>query len=359
MDIINLHKLDYETLRNNDLAFKVQLAPVEYTVRHAKAQIHYSLKNDELNHYYTDDPEESSRLHPGTEYLKHIGIHCSLTEKDKELRNVNKSYVAYRSDNGVALGTVKSKYIPYDNYKMLNTLKDLLEIGQKVKIDIHKCGTYNGGKKVFFFHKLPKETILKDDKVSYYLYALSSHDGSSRLQFGVSTEVLSCGNQFTMFLNNNAEFPNVKFKHTDSINKHIANDMSFKQLINTNANKISQMITRMAQTDITKKLVEDCIHYITNTDRVITANEKKILIDEGISGKVSGKKVKILKGIEEAYEKEIQQKGFNAWGLFNTVTRYCNDKDGYKRDNGKVEYLHDGYGNKLMQKSLNYILNNV
>ena len=102
------------------------------------------------------------------------------------------SYGIFRNDNNKWLGTVKDRYEPMQNAKLIELL---VQASEMLNLEITKGGMLNNGSKVFYQMQLQDEHIGKSG-VKRFLTAANSHDGSSSIAFGTTNTVIVCENTF-------------------------------------------------------------------------------------------------------------------------------------------------------------------
>ena len=141
-----------------------------------------------------------------------------------------------------ALGPVRSRYTVLQNADLLNNILDKLQ-PNSYDLSQSKCGMFGGGRKIYFFIKLNSNIAIGEDGFDVYLYALSSHDGSQRLVYGVSTKTHSCQNMFATLMADKDN--NYVVKHTAKIEKD--NKMFINDLIDRNLMGIKHLFTIMQQ----------------------------------------------------------------------------------------------------------------
>ena len=160
-----------------------------------------------------------------------------------------------REDDSTILGIHSNGYLPYQNDQMMELL---FKVSQQTGLDVHKGGSFGGGRKVYVQLK-SNDLTLGTDRIEGYVTGINSFDGSTSLSFGPSSKTISCQNTFFGV-----------YKDLDSKVRHTKN-MELK---------------------------------IKDVDSLSTVTQNKLsrfYID--------------LNG-------EIQEKGDNIWGLFSGVTKY-------------------------------------
>tara|TARA_R100000655_G_scaffold52826_1_gene90712 strand:- start:1400 stop:2275 length:876 start_codon:yes stop_codon:yes gene_type:complete len=237
---------------------------------------------------------------------------------------------------GEALGPVRSRYTIMQNSEILDIVLSKLLSGT-YDLSKSKCGLFKGGKKIFFFIKLNNEVELPaSDAMNLYLYAISSHDGSQRLAFGVTTKMHSCSNMFSLLM-------------SDKDNKHIVKHTS--ELSQENVSYINGLISRNVK-GLTKLF--DVMWSNQPEDSFIDLFVNKIFpLDGKRVNETTKERNKLLR---DSLKEEMNIKGRNYYGLFNGLTHYYthHNKD-FTNNSNDYELLYGSYNQKVKQ-SLNLII---
>ena len=238
-----------------------------------------------------------------------------------------------------ALGPVRSRYTVLQNADLLDNILDKLQ-PNSYDLSQSKCGMFGGGKKIYFFIKLNSNIAIGQDGFDVYLYALSSHDGSQRLVYGVSTKTHSCQNMFATLMADKDN--NYVVKHTAKIEKN--NKMFINDLIDRNLMGIKHLFTIMQQHTPTPTFHNNFLDIVAKT-----AGKKKIVQS------VKDKRNELSKSI--ALERE--NKGDTYYGLFNGLTHYLTHKH-HEYTNWSPEYeLLVGNSNSYTKEALKRIINEM
>ena len=263
-------------------------------------------------------------------------------------------YCTVNDKTGNGLGPVRSKYTIIQNRTLLDKILDNVT---SYNLEKSKCGMFDGGKRIFFFIYLEnQDNEFGDDKIDYYLYALSSHDGSQRVVLGITTRMHSCSNMFATLMSNKDN--NFILKHTAGLNNIDNKSISF--LVFKNIQGIKSMYIKMEQTILPvdeqerKNVVEefvDLFYSIKNRERV-----KKVIYDN-------------RKRLEHSITLECDSKGANYYGLFNGLTHYTTHflekKDTVKSkrydnfEHQKLDSLVSLTASNFNKKGLEYIYNKI
>jgi phage/plasmid-like protein (TIGR03299 family) len=251
------------------------------------------------------------------------------------------SYGMFRSDNGEWLGTVKERYEPYQNSKLVETLVDACD---SINLNLKKGGTLKNGSKVFYQIDLPMEYVGKSN-VKRYITALNSHDGSTSIAFGSTNTVIVCQNTFFR-----AYREMEKVKHTINSHSRIEEMANNLKMTLSYDEKLFEQFKRMADIEMNDSIVQTLVNKLWKVD-----------IQKNIDS-LSTRSKNQIQTFANNLQTEIQLEGKTIWGLFNAVTRYTNHESAPKDELKKNDYLMNGSGatlsNLAFDTLLQYVENN-
>jgi hypothetical protein len=246
------------------------------------------------------------------ELLTSGGLDFTVSKKKMLYESVDEStfntpfFCTVNNKTKEALGPVRSRYTVLQNADLLDNILDKLE-PNTYDLSESQCGMFGGGKKIYFFIKLKSGIVIGEDGLDVYLYALSSHDGSQRLVYGISTKTHSCSNMFATLMADKDN--NYVVKHTAKIEKD--NKMFINDLIDRNLIGIKNLFTIMREHTPTPTFHNRFLDIVAKTE-----GKKKIVQS------VKDKRNEFSKSI--ALERE--NKGNSYYGLFNGLTHYLTHK---------------------------------
>lgn len=213
-------------------------------------------------------------------------------------------FATVNNTTGEALGPVRSAYTVKQNHELLDVV--LSKIGEgKYDLEESKCGVFNHGRKVYFFIKTTHQADWGQEKADTYVYALSSHDGSQKLVFGVCNQIHSCSNMFGVLMNDKDK--NHIIKHTKSISD-IEESNTLDEMIRNNITGIANLMKTMQrfEVSITDEIVSDVMDLVANSKnkrKTAIYHERRRLLSDSIHS-------------------EMVDKGHTYYGLFNGITHY-------------------------------------
>tara|TARA_R110002012_G_scaffold2179_1_gene10427 strand:- start:10150 stop:11013 length:864 start_codon:yes stop_codon:yes gene_type:complete len=242
-------------------------------------------------------------------------------------------FATVNNETKQALGSVKSAYTVMQNKELLDLV--LEKIGKdNYDLEDSSCGTFDKGRKVYMFIKYKKiDTDWGQEVANCYVYALSSHDGSQKLTFGVANKIHSCSNMFALLM---------KDKERNHIAKHYSSakdkaSISLESLIEDNLKGVASLMRTMQKHEISysNSFVCDVL------DLVADSNRKRKGPDWESKRKAA----------ESAVHEEMNQKGMTYYGLFNGITNYLT----HKADLDLISNI-TGKGSLISNKALQMIV---
>jgi hypothetical protein len=222
-------------------------------------------------------------------------------------------------------GTVKDRYIPFQNWELADTL---VRATEGIGITTDRGGLLGRGEKVYFQAELPNEYVGKSD-VKRWVTVLNSHDGSSSIGFGSSNMVVACSNTF-----HRAFKDTEKFRHTASAKERI--EIAIRQFQTTihEDKMMFDTFKKMSELRADENIVQAVINKMFKVDVKASSSD------------VSSRRLNQIQQFASAYNIERELAGDTVWGLFNAVTRYTNHiaaPQGVKKD----AYLMTGTGKEI------------
>ena len=248
--------------------------------------------------------------------------------------NDTEFYCTVNDDTKAALGPVRSRYTVMQN----NTLLDIVleKIGEgNYDLENSRGGTFDKGRKVYMFIKYNMQTDWGQEQADCYVYALSSHDGSLRLTFGVSNKIHSCSNMFSVLMSDKDN--NHIVKHTKRI-ESIGVDGSLKDLIRNNLLGISNLMRTMQNHILPEGVKEEVMELVVKKE-LKRANEKH---------------TQRRRQLELRVRDEMEKKGYTYYGLFNGITNYLTHSGNFE----ETDVIY-GTGNKLSQTVIKHLIKDM
>ncbi len=250
--------------------------------------------------------------------------------------NSTEFYCTVNDETKEALGPVRSRYTVKQNTDLLDLVLDKIGEGN-YDLSQSRGGTFDKGRKVYFFIKYNMQTDWGQEEADSFVYALSSHDGSLRLTFGISNMIHSCSNMFGLLMQDKEN--NHVIKHTKKIDD-LQNNKSLDNLIKTNLLGVSSLMKKMQNVHV-------------GYESTITKKVMDLISDSNLKRKTSVH-FKRRELIERAVIKEMNEKGSTVYGLFNGLTNYLT----HSGEVSEIDYMY-GSSSKITTKALELIVNHM
>jgi len=247
-------------------------------------------------------------------------------------------YCTVNDTTSEALGPVRSAYTVKQNSELLKIVLDKMGQGN-YNLEESKCGSFDHGRKVYFFIKYVTQSAWPGEQSENFVYALSSHDGSQRLVFGVCSQIHSCSNMFGVLMNDKEKSHVIK--HTKRIENIDANG-SLQRLVNDNLAGVASLMRKMHESNHipTERFISDVKDLIANSQSsrlTQSYHQKRETLDTCVSN-------------------EMRDKGHSYYGLFNGITNYLTHQTGRE---DAFTYNLAGKGSKISVKAVQMIVEDM
>ena len=235
-----------------------------------------------------------------------------------------------REDDSTILGIHSNGYLPYQNDQMMELL---FKVSQQTGLDVHKGGSFGGGRKVYVQLK-SNDLTLGTDRIEGYVTGINSFDGSTSLSFGPSSKTISCQNTFFGVYKD----LDSKVRHTKNMELKIDDICRQIEGVVQEETNVFGSIVKMSETRFDDVIKDRVIKSLFNIERNVDIKD----IDS-LSTVTQNKLSRFYIDLNG----EIQEKGDNIWGLFSGVTKYTTHSMG-KGDNSENK-MFGTYGNRERQ----------
>lgn len=253
-------------------------------------------------------------------------------------------YGLVNSKIGKVIHSCKEGYVVSQNSEVVElVLRGIEKFGSQ--LNVTKAGAINEGRKVYLQLEIEGVSKLKDnDIIKKYITVIDSNDGSTGLSIGIGDLTMSCQNQFFKFHKRGQS----KFMHSVSMQERIKEIPFLIGLALEESMHQITMYNKLANVSVTKKLASELVNGLIGYDKMTTPTSE---LD-----KMSTRAINIMDTMYTHIEKEMAQKGMNAWGLHSGITSYTTHEISIpKRENGRIESLLVGSAYKMNQKSLEFV----
>ncbi len=225
------------------------------------------------------------------------------TKFDDEIVGLADYKTILRGDNGALLNVCKKSYTPQTNAEFINTVERFSDV---TKFPIENIFELDGGKKMLGYLKCTETFEVGGFEFKDHLLLGNSHDGSTGFFVGNSNMMIRCSNRFAR------QFRMLKVRHCSSIhsgvNQILEEFESYKREMSQYYSTLNNFSKVVVSEEIKKSLVE----------RLANLTNEEILG----SKELSTRKKNIMTSIEESFNREMEDIGFNLYGLFGGVTHY-------------------------------------
>ena len=235
-----------------------------------------------------------------------------------------------REDDSTILGIHSNGYLPYQNDQMMELL---FKVSQQTGLDVHKGGSFGGGRKVYVQLK-SNDLTLGTDRIEGYVTGINSFDGSTSLSFGPSSKTISCQNTFFGVYKD----LDSKVRHTKNMELKIDDICRQIEGVVQEETNVFGSIVKMSETRFDDVIKDRVIKSLFNIDRNVDIKDV-----DSLSTVTQNKLSRFYIDLNG----EIQEKGDNIWGLFSGVTKYTTHSIG-KGDNSENK-MFGTYGNRERQ----------
>ena len=235
-----------------------------------------------------------------------------------------------REDDSTILGIHSNGYLPYQNDQMMELL---FKVSQQTGLDVHKGGSFGGGRKVYVQLK-SNDLTLGTDRIEGYVTGINSFDGSTSLSFGPSSKTISCQNTFFGVYKD----LDSKVRHTKNMELKIDDICRQIEGVVQEETNVFGSIVKMSETRFDDVIKDRVIKSLFNIDRNVDIKDV-----DSLSTVTQNKLSRFYIDLNG----ELKEKGDNIWGLFSGVTKYTTHSMG-KGDNSENK-MFGTYGNRERQ----------
>lgn len=235
-----------------------------------------------------------------------------------------------REDDSTILGIHSNGYVPYQNDQMMELL---FKVSQQTGLDVHKGGSFGGGRKVYVQLK-SNDLTLGTDRIEGYITGINSFDGSTSLSFGPSSKTISCQNTFFGVYKD----LDSKVRHTKNMELKIDDICRQIEGVVQEETNVFGSIVKMSETRFDDVIKDRVIKSLFNIERNVDIKDV-----DSLSTVTQNKLSRFYIDLNG----ELKEKGDNIWGLFSGVTKYTTHSMG-KGDNSENK-MFGTYGNRERQ----------
>jgi len=227
-----------------------------------------------------------------------VKLHSLYAQIGKNKKKVSNRFAIVRQQDESILGTVGSRYEPFQNREAFQFADNMVDSGEA---KYETAGSLKDGRVVFMTMKVPMDLqIAGEDAHDMYIVLRASHDGLSSVNVAVTPIRVVCQNTMTFALATASR--KWAAPHTSTLAGKVQEaresiGMTFKY-----AEEFNRTATKMVKTTVTDAMLHDFLETIIP---------------------VRPKTPEVIADIEMLYnESEVNGYKGTAWGAMNAVTEY-------------------------------------
>ena len=220
-----------------------------------------------------------------------------------------------RNDNGKTLNICKPGYVPLSNADFIATAEQFSDITGFPIASVHEL---EGGCKTLAFLECTETIEIDGHAFRDYLMLGNSHDSSSVFFVGNSNTMIRCGNRFAR------RFKALTARHSASLHTGVQNIREEFQSYRSKQQEYYRTLRQFQKVEVSEEIMNSLIARMASM-----TTEERLGKEE-----ISTRKKNIALTIEASLQREMNDLGFNLYGLFNGVTHYTTHQINIKGDEG-------------------------
>ena len=170
---------------------------------------------------------------------------CFRLNDSTDIKNASNYNFIIRDDTQDVLGVCKERFVPLQNYVLIDIVQPLINSG---KAQLDTIGVFGKGEKVWMLIKLPEHSFQIVDTVETYLLLVNGNDGSTSMMLGVVPFRLACTNQLPTIGQHM-----IKFRHTENAEEMLG---FFRLKLSSQLQKSKEYIDKL-KTLVSKPVTSD------------------------------------------------------------------------------------------------------
>jgi phage/plasmid-like protein (TIGR03299 family) len=302
------------------------------------------------------------------------------------------AFATVRTDTGAVLGTVGSKYVPFQNSEAFKWLDALVGEGLA---RYETAGSLDGGKRVWMLLRLPREVqVGENDQIVPYVLLTNSHDGSGAIRVIPTSVRTVCQNTLNMALRNGDRERGLYIRHTKNVAAAVEEAREKFGIVLERVESFAAECQALAGTKLTEGQARDYLERLYPTK--VAAKAAAVAVPEGsvngagvldqiLSGDDQGREVvsdllagdaeeqtrtqkrnaRIVEQILENYQNaknNLPGIEGTAWSLLNATTEYLDHqapvrgKDDAARANSRLNSIWFGAGAERKEEAFELAL---
>lgn len=230
---------------------------------------------------------------------------------------VPRQYAMIRDTDRSVLGTVGTKYEPFQNVDAFRFFDNIVAEDAAI---YHTAGSLQGGKKVWILAKLPTAIMVgDDDQVDKYILIHNSHDGNSSIVAGITPIRVVCNNTLNAAMHGLQS--RVRVRHTKYAVGALSEAHRVMGIVSANYEKITEVFGELSVSNINVANFKEYLDQVFPTDAEHTTRIDKIktTVTDLFEGRGRGSDLRGSRG--------------TLWGAYNAVTEYV---DYYRKSKDRL-----------------------
>ena len=213
------------------------------------------------------------------------------------------AHKAIITEGGKMLSVMKSSYNPMYNGDFMESVERMSEISG---FDISGYNEFKSGRVVLGFLKNNSDTFnVGDHKIEDYLVLGSSHDGTWPFFIGTSTILVRCTNAFSQISKME------RVRHTKSAPKKREELFQALQVYFKHRQQMYENMEKLMYVKVDESIINDAKDYIL-----------RVSAEDRMDNKISTRKLNQIELLTADMITEMEDVGYNAFGMFQGVTKY-------------------------------------
>lgn len=258
-------------------------------------------------------------------------------------KEIESHFVNIRQDNGSIMGVVGKDYTVIQNSECFEFFDNVVGADQAI---FQTAGALGLGEIVFMSAKL--ETVMKVLKdtsvIDNYIVFMTSHNSTYPISAFFTPTRVVCQNTLNAALNNRTN--KVSIRHTRNAKSRFDEAARVMGLNTDYMDTLKEALNHLASVPVSDSRAKELI------SRVLMSSDelKALVINSNVEFSI--RKYNMIMEINHYYQsaKDLDSIRGTAYGLYNGITGYFQNKKGFTDDDKKMLSIIDGYSYNIQNK---------
>jgi len=265
------------------------------------------------------------------------------------VKEVDKTYITYRTDTLETFGPVGEKYEIVQNIDAFAFFDGIVGAGEAI---YETAGAIGKGETVFITAKLPGHINVPGELIEKYLLFRLTHDAKEALNIGFTPVRVVCNNTLNWAmlqgLEGGPQNKGVKIRHTASAHDKLRTAQEMLGIANMLTDELGEIWTTMKKQSIVDKDVQDLFMKL-----ILTKDE----IEE--KSPISQQKVNTLDDMYEYYLVGVGQESIvgTKFGAYNAVSGYYQNAKASTNPENLIKSNLFGYNGEKVKTAMKLLMN--